>query len=143
MKLTPISQRPRYPYHWEVTDVRFRDLTGDGMKEVIWDLFTVGGTGSSPSQMGVHQWSGSRATRIFRFGNFGKPPVGYAYVVTATWKIVPGSNGGLPEIQTSESLHKRDDANCCPSAFRITRYRWNGTQIAPVPGSVLIKPAKA
>jgi len=39
--LTPVSQRPRYPYHWRVTKVRFRDLTGDGLPEVVWELFTV------------------------------------------------------------------------------------------------------
>jgi hypothetical protein len=49
VKLTPISQRPKHPWHWDVTKVRFRDLTGDGLPEIMWDLFTVGGTGSSPS----------------------------------------------------------------------------------------------
>jgi hypothetical protein len=114
VKLTRISQRSKYPYHWEVTKVRFRDLTGDGIPEIIWDLFTVGGTGSSPSLKGVHQWDGREASRIFRFANGRKPPPGYAYVIAVSWRIVDGGNGGLPEVETSESLHKRDDATCCP-----------------------------
>jgi hypothetical protein len=112
VKLTRISQRPKYPYHWEVTKVRFRDLTGDGIPEIIWDLFTVGGTGSSPSLKGVHQWDGREASRIFRFANGRKPPPGYAYVIAVSWRIVDGGNGSLPEVETSESLHKRDDATC-------------------------------
>jgi hypothetical protein len=143
VKLTPVNQRPRLPYHWEVTTVRFRDLTGDGVPEIIWDLFTVGGTGSSPSLIGVHQWNGHAASRIFRFGNGRKPPPGYYAAIYVTWKIIEGTNGGLPEIVTRESLHKRNDGTCCPSAFRVTHYRWDGSQIALVPGSVVIEPAKA
>lgn len=143
VKLTRISQRPKYPYHWEVTKVRFRDLTGDGIPEIIWDLFTVGGTGSSPSLKGVHQWDGREASRIFRLANGRKPPPGYAYVIAVSWRIVDGGNGGLPEVETLESLHKRDDATCCPSAFRIGRHRWNGAKIARVAGSQVIEPASA
>jgi hypothetical protein len=139
--LTRISQRPRFPYHWAVEEVRFRDLTGDGLPEILWDLFTVGGTGSSPSLKGVHRWDGSEASRIFRFANAGKPPPGYAYVIGVSWRIVKGRNGGLPEIETSETLHKRDDPTCCPSAIRVKRHRWNGTRIAPVAGSQVIEPA--
>ena len=143
VKLTRIGQRPRFPYHWTVTNVRFRDLTGDGFPEIIWDLFTVGGTGSSPSLKGAHKWDGRVASRIFRFANGRKPPRGYESVDYVTWRIVAGANGGLPEIETRESLHKRDDGTCCPSAFRVTRHRWNGTRIAPVPGSVVVEAAGA
>jgi len=140
-RLTGISQRPRYPYHWSVRKVRFVDLTGEGVPEILWDLATVGGTGSSPSLKGVHRWDGRRAHRIFSFRNAGKPPRGYSYVVFVSWKVVPGPGGGLAEIETSESLHRRNDANCCPSAYRITRHRWDGRRIAPVPGSTQIEPA--
>jgi hypothetical protein len=143
VKLTRISQRPKHPFHWEVTKVRFRDLTGDGVAEVMWDLFTVGGTGSSPSLKGVHRWDGRDASRIFRFANGGKPPPGYAHVIGVSWRIVKGRNGGLAEIETTETLHKRSDATCCPSALRVSRHRWNGTRIAPVAGSRVIEPASA
>jgi hypothetical protein len=142
VKLTPISQRPNHPWHWDVTKVRFRDLTGDGLQEIMWDLFTVGGTGSSPSLKGVHRWDGREASRIFQFANGRRPPPGYAHVVAVSWRIVKGA-GALPEIETTESLHKRDDATCCPSAYRVTRHRWNGSRIAPVAGSQEVEPASA
>lgn len=142
VKLTPITQRPKHPWHWDVTKVRFRDLTGDGLPEIMWDLFTVGGTGSSPSLKGVHRWDGREASRIFRFANGRQPPPGYAYVIAVSWRIVKG-DGVLPEVETSESLHKRDDATCCPSAYRITRHRWDGKKITPVAGSQTVEPASA
>lgn len=139
VKLTPISQRPRHPYHWAVARVRFHDLTGDGRPEIMWDIRTVGGTVSSPSLTGVHQWDGRRASRIFAFSNGRKAPPGYSYVVSARAEIVGGAAGALPEIETRESLHGPDDANCCPSAYRITGHRWDGRRIAPVPGSERIE----
>jgi hypothetical protein len=66
---------------------------------------------------------------------------GYAYVVFVTWRIVRPDGAGLPEIETSESLHRRNDASCCPSAYRVIRHRWNGNRIASVPGSTRIEPA--
>ena len=139
--LTPFTQRPRYPYGWRVRRVRFPDLTGDGRAEVLWALETAGATVSSPSLKGVHQWDGRRARRIFRFSNSRKPPTGYSYVVFVSSRIVPASGSGPPEIETRESLLDRDDSNCCPSAYRVIRHRWNGKRIAPVPGSTRIEPA--
>jgi hypothetical protein len=140
--LTGISQRPRYPFHWSVEKVRFVDFTGDGIPEIAWQLETAGGTVSSPSLKGVDGWDGAHVSHLFRFANAGKPPRGYAYVVFVTWKIVPGGAGGLPEIETKESLNHRNDANCCPSAYRVTRHRWDGQRIAPVPGSSHIVPSR-
>jgi hypothetical protein len=139
--LTRFTQRPRFPYGWRIRTVRFVDFTGDGSSEIAWALETSGGTVSSPSLRGVHHWNGRRASRIFRFSNARKPPRGYAYVVFVTWRIVRPAGGGLPEIETSESLHRRDDPHCCPSAYRVIRHRWNGNRIAPVPGSTRIEPA--
>src|SRR3954453_23824457 len=39
------------------------------------------------------------------------PEPGYAYVVFVVTRIVTGT-GGLPEIETRESLHRTTDANC-------------------------------
>jgi hypothetical protein len=139
--LTSFTQRPRFPYGWRVRRVRLLDFTGDGWSEVAWALETSRGTVSSPSLKGVHHWNGRHASRIFRFPNARKPPRGYAYAVFATWRILRPAGGGLPEIETSESLHRRDDPNCCPSAYRLIRHRWNGDRIAPVPGSMRIEPA--
>jgi hypothetical protein len=128
------------PYGWSVGRARLIDFTGDGVPEIAYELGTVGGTVSSPTMFGVSQWTGTSARRIFDFRNGRDPEPGYAYVVFVVTRIVTGT-GGLPEIETRESLHRTTDANCCPSAFRITRHRWDGTRIAPVPGSVRIEDA--
>jgi hypothetical protein len=137
--LTPFTQRPRFPYGWRVQTTRFLDFTGDGHAEIAWQLQTSAGTGSSPSLIGVHHWDGRRASLLFRFANGHKPPPGYAYVVSVSWRILRRS-GSLPEIKTRESLHHSDDGTCCPSAYRVMRHRWNGHRIAPVPGSTTIEP---
>jgi hypothetical protein len=131
----------RYPFGWRVTTVRFVDFTGDGVKEILWRLDTSGGTVSSPSLRGVHKWNGRRVRRIFRFANGRKPPSGYSFVVFVRSRLIRGGSGDLPEITTRESLHTEEDANCCPSAYRVIRHRWNGRRIAPVPGSTVIDPA--
>jgi len=134
--LTPFRQT-RFRYGWTVSRTRLIDFTGDGIPEISYQLDTVGGTVSSPTMFGVSQWNGSTARRIFDFRNGRAPAPGYAYVVYVVTKIVTGT-GGLPEIETRESLHRQTDANCCPSAYRVTRHRWDGTRIAPIPGSVRI-----
>jgi hypothetical protein len=138
--LTPFTQRPRHPYGWDVTKLRFLDFTGDGVPEVFWRLDSSGGTVSSPSLVGVTSWTGSRSYRLFTFANGRrrKPPRGYRYIIFVTERIVRPGGGRLPEIRTRESLHHELDGNCCPSAYRITRHRWNGRRIAPVPGSTRI-----
>jgi hypothetical protein len=137
--LTQFTQRPRYPYGWRVRTVRFPDLTGDGRDEILWSLQTAGATVSSPSLRGVDQWNGRRASRIFKFANGRKPPAGYSAVVFVKSRVL-SSESGLPEIETREFLLDEDDSNCCPSAYRVIRHRWNGERIAPVPGSTRIEP---
>lgn len=131
--LTGISQRPRYPYYWSVRGLQFLDLTGDGRSEIIWDLATVGGTGSSPSLTGVHRWDGQRLTQIFDLRNARRIEGSYVSLYVRS-EVVAGS-GLLPEIEITESLHGPSDSTCCPSGERVTRYRWDGTEMAFVPGS--------
>lgn len=140
--ITPFTQRPRFPYGWRVRHVSFPDLTGDGRAEILWSLATAGGTVSSPSLRGVDQWNGRRASRIFKFTSRRGPPPNYSYVVFVKSRIVRGSGSDLPEIETREFLLDRDDSNCCPSAYRLLRHRWNGKRIAPVPGSRRIEPTQ-
>jgi hypothetical protein len=102
---------PTAPYGWHVRTVRFSDLTGDGR----------------------------RASRIFKYTSRRQPPAGYAAVVFVKSRVVI-SGSGLPQIETREFLLDNHDANCCPSAYRVTRHRWNGERIAPVPGSTRIEP---
>jgi hypothetical protein len=137
--LTPFTQRPRLPYGWRVKTVRFPDLTGDGRPEVLWSLQTAGATVSSPSLRGVDQWNGRRATRLFKFTTGREPPAGYIAVVFVKSKVLAGAGGSPPEIETRELLLRRGDGNCCPSAQRVIRHRWNGKRIAPVPGSTRVE----
>jgi hypothetical protein len=137
--LTPFLQ-PRLSYGWTVRRMRLVDFTGDGIREIAYELVTVAGTGSSPTLFGISQWDGRNARRIFEFRNCREPDPGYANVISIVTRIVTGVSG-LPEIETRESLHRETDATCCPSAFRITRHRWDGTRIAPVPGSARVEEA--
>jgi hypothetical protein len=140
--LTQFTQQPRYPYGWRVRTVRFPDLTGDGRPEILWSLQTAGATVSSPSLRGVDQWDGRRASRIFKFSNGRKRlPGDYIGVVFVKSRVVRRPGDDLPEIETREFLLDRGDSNCCPSAVRVSRHRWNGKRIAPVPGSTRIEPA--
>jgi hypothetical protein len=136
--LTQFTQQPRYPYGWHVRTVRFPDLTGDGRPEILWSLATAGATVSSPSLRGVDQWNGRRASRIFKFTSRRDPPRGYIDVVFVKSRVV-NSGSGLPEIETREFLLDENDSTCCPSAYRLTRFRWNGRRIAAVPGSIRIE----
>jgi hypothetical protein len=93
------------PYGWSVGRTRLIDFTGDGVPEIAYKLGTVGGTVSSPTLFGVSQWTGTSARRIFDFRNGRDPEPGYAYVVFVVTRIVTGT-GGLPEIETRESLER-------------------------------------
>jgi hypothetical protein len=137
--LTPLLQ-PRLSYGWTVRRTRLVDFTGDGIREIAYELVTVAGTGSSPTLFGISQWNGRNARRIFEFRSGREPEPGYAYVISVVTRIITGA-GGLPEIETRESLHRETDGTCCPSAFRITRHGWDSTRIAPVPGSTRVEEA--
>jgi hypothetical protein len=137
--LTPLRQS-RASYGWTVDRTRLLDFTGDGIRDIAYELETVAGTGSSPTLFGVSQWNGEQARRIFEFRNGREPEPGFAYVISVV-TIIVSRTGGLPELETRESLHRATDANCCPSAYRITRHRWDGTRISPVPGSVRVEDA--
>jgi len=136
--LTPISQRPGNRYNWQVSKVQFHDLTADGQPEIVWTLGTVGGTGSSPVRTGVHTWDGKRAKQIFEHDNGKAAEPGYARVTAVRARVLE-EEGELPELELRESLDTPKDATCCPSAYRYTRYRWDGAQLALIAGSKRIQ----
>lgn len=137
VRLTSYRQTD-YPYGWQARRLRFRDLTGDGVAEIVWELWTSGGTGSSPWRKGVHRWTGRRARLIFSFRNARRVPRGYSYSAFASARILRARDGGLPVIRTKEALNRASDGTCCPSAYRIMRHRWNGRMIAKIKGSTRI-----
>jgi hypothetical protein len=137
-RLTPPDQRPRYDYGWApYNPVVLRDLTGDGIPEIIWRLSTAGGTGSSPVMMGVHRWTGAAATRIFRTRTRVRRN-GWSQPVA----LKPGRvRKGLRELVLRELLYAPRDSTCCPSFVRTRRLRWNGTRMRVVPGSERLRAA--
>jgi hypothetical protein len=90
--LTPFLQ-PRLSYGWTVRRTRLVDFTGDGIREIAYELVTVAGTGSSPTLFGISQWDGRNARRIFEFRNGREPEPGYAYVISVVTRVVTGASG--------------------------------------------------
>jgi hypothetical protein len=70
---------------------------------------------------------------LFRLAN-GRKLEGRFRALYANVKIVSGPTP-LPELEVTESLHDSNDGTCCPTGERTTRYRWNGSGMAYVPGS--------
>lgn len=139
VRLTPTTQRPRFDYGWRPDPVRLRDLTGDGRPELVWDLSTSGGTGSSPRRFGAHLWTGERAVRIFmreqrqRAGRI-------RYVLPFRLDVLPPRRG-LRELRVHEALYRMRDSTCCPSFRRTTRHRWDGERMRLVRGSTIVRRA--
>jgi hypothetical protein len=126
--ITPLSQRPRNPYGWAAGPPRLRDLTGDGRPEIVWELDTAGGTGSSPRRVGVHRWTGHRAVKLFSTSGLTRDSQPIRLDVLAPRR-------GLRELRLVELVYRPQDATCCPGFRRTTRYRFDGRRMARVPGS--------
>jgi hypothetical protein len=136
-RLTRTTQRPKTDYGWTpLGPVRLRDLTGDGRSEVLWQLSTAGGTGSSPRRYGVHRWTGRRAVRIFvrndRRASRGR------YALPVRLDVLP-LRRGLRELRLRDLLYRRNDSTCCPSFVRTSRYRWDGERMRLVRGSTRVR----
>ncbi len=90
-----------------VSQVRCGDLTKDGAKDALFTVLSGGTAGAT---------------------HFG--------VLRSTGKLVlfePGYKVGVARVNdhrfaVQQPFYKRHDANCCPSSFRITPYRWTGSK---------------
>jgi hypothetical protein len=129
--ITELTQRPRLNYGWVPAKPVLRDLTGDGRAEIVWQLDTSGGTGSSPRLVGVHSWTGERAVRLFSTSGLTRD------ALPIRLDVLPPRRG-LRELRLVELLYGRDDATCCPGRRRTRRYRFDGTRMKPVPGSTRV-----
>jgi hypothetical protein len=137
--LTPTTQRPLYDYGWYPGKrVVLRDLTGDGRPEVIWELSTSGGTGSSPRRFGVHRWTESGPVRIFMRQQ--KRGLRDSVRLPIRLDVLPPRRG-LRELRLRELLYDREDSTCCPSFTYTRRFRWNGERMRYVPGSERLRAA--
>jgi hypothetical protein len=125
-------------YRWRIASVRPVDLTGDGIRDVMWKQETVGATASSPVLFAVSRWNGRRAEKVFTLRIRRRPAAGYYASIPLSVRIK--RNAGARELWTTEGLYRAGDGDCCPSALRHRRYRWNGRRIALVPGSTRVVP---
>lgn len=138
--LTPTTQRPLYDYGWYPgAPVVLRDLTGDGRPELIWDLHTAGGTGSSPRRFGVHRWTRNGPVRIFMRQQ--KRGLRGSYRLPVRLGVLPPRRG-LRELRLRELLYDGDDSTCCPSFVYTRRFRWSGERMRYVDGSERLRAAR-
>jgi len=89
-----------------VGQIECGDATGDGSKDAVFTLLSGGTAG--PIRVGV---VASDAELVF---------LDDGYKITAD--LV---NDKRFDVQ--QPVYKSDDANCCPSSYRFTPYRWTGS----------------
>jgi hypothetical protein len=136
--LSTIRQRGEpSSYTWRVASVRAIDLTRDGVRDVVWKQNTVGPTASSPVLFAVSRWNGRIAHRVFTLQTRRRPARGYEASLPLSVRI-KRDRKKRRELWTTEALYRSPDGDCCPSAVRHRRYRWNGRRIALVPGSTRV-----
>lgn len=88
-----------------VFTIRCGDLTNDGSKDALFNVLSGGTAGTT--HFGVLRSTGDLI--LYESGY----KVGVARVNDHRFAV-------------QQPYYKADDANCCPSAFDITPYRWNG-----------------
>lgn len=138
--LSTFRQRGRpSSYKWRIASVRAVDLTGDGVRDVMWKQETVGATASSPVLVAVSRWTGRAARRIFTLKVRRHSAPGYEIALPLSVRV-KRDRPGRRELWTTEGLYRVGDGDCCPSALRHRRYRWNGRRLALVPGSTRVSP---
>lgn len=86
-----------------------RDVTDDGTRDAIYTVLSGGTAG--PTRFGVIR--GGDRVRIVREWE------GYKVTIDRV---------GRRRFDVQQPFYDSDDANCCPSAFDVFPYRWNGTK---------------
>jgi hypothetical protein len=86
--------------------VRCGDVTNDGAADAVFTVYSGGTAGDI--NFGVLR-GGSRALVLYRQGY----KIGIARRNSRSFAVI-------------QPHYRRNDANCCPSSFRIRRYTWSG-----------------
>jgi hypothetical protein len=92
-----------------VSLIRCGDVTGDGATDVLFTLASGGTAGDT--RFGVIEGGADGAGELALFKNGYK--VGIARRDSRSFDVL-------------QPHYRRNDANCCPSSYRQTRYTWNG-----------------
>ena len=94
-----------------IAQVRCGDVTSDGTKDAV---FTVNSGGTAgPTQFGVLRGASETA------GDLELVLLKDGYKVTV-------DRVSKRRFDVQQPIYKSNDANCCPSAYRITPFLWNG-----------------
>ncbi len=104
-----------------INQIECADVTGDGVREAVFTVLSGGTAG--PTQFGV----------ITSKGGLLLLEDGYKVAVDVV-------NERRFDVQ--QPIYKKSDANCCPSAFRFTKYVWDGERFKPRKGSRYTKPKR-
>ena len=91
-----------------------RDLTGDGVREMVVEL--SGSTASSPSPWAVYQATGG-----------GRPVLSFAEIkVSYTDVRIRGDSYPDIDLRVQQKYFTGNEPNCCPQGARYRYVRWNG-----------------
>jgi hypothetical protein len=97
-------------------DIRCGDVTRDGAKDGIFTVLSGGTAGAT--HFGVFTGRSDTA---------GDSTIAY---YDSGYKVgVDRVNSRRFDVQ--QPFYRRDDPNCCPSAFDVTPYRWKSTKFKP------------
>ena len=89
-----------------LADVRCGDVTDDGRRDGVFTVNSGGTAGAT---------------------HFGVLSRGHLVLYEDGYKVGVDIVGSR-RFDVQQPFYRRDDPNCCPSAFDVTPYRWNGTK---------------
>jgi hypothetical protein len=95
-----------------VSLVRCGDVTGDGVTDAVYTLSSGGTAGDT--QFGVLQGNANNT-------------LGKRILSKKGYKIGIARHNSK-SFDVMQPYYDSDDANCCPSSFRQTRYTWTGSK---------------
>jgi hypothetical protein len=98
------------------------DITGDGKRDALFTVLSGGTAGTT--HFGVIAGPGGVLVHY---------EDGYKVGVDAVSDT---------RFDVQQPIYKKDDANCCPSSFAVTPYRWTGTKFKAGKSTSHKKPSK-
>lgn len=133
-RVVPVTTYTMTGYGYGATaTVRGVDLVGDGSTQLLIRKDTVRGTGSSPAEITVVRWTGSRARVMLRLAKTTRGlPAGYAFVSGIDARVLSGPR----LLLTREALNTSADPTCCASGVRVRTWKARGDRLVLVSSRV-------
>lgn len=119
---------PGYTYG-ATAGARAVDLRGDGTRQLLVTINTVGGTGSSPRVIALIAWTGTKARTLVRVAPSTRAR-GYSLTLPVSSDVVATPGGRV--LRTRELLYRPGDITASPSATRGRDWRWDGRRMVMV-----------